>query len=310
MTLFFIQESKEQNRCKYKINSILNKIEEKIDGNKIFLTLPIKIVGAHDCAPKKAKEIKPKKIKKLINELEKYNIKTAILSEQLYSIEPLKNELYAKNVNLLDGRYLFKLLTENVIKYICGKSITNIEEIEISILTNDRSNINEQIIKELAEKVKTLNIITNHIDEFKKLEDYLYNEKGIIIKLSNNYKTALQKTNIIINMDLPEEIINKYVIPNKCIIVNFNGEIKIKYKKFNGININNYNILIPGKCKIQGYSDKLIYESILLNKEYKEAKKQILKDKILIQNLIGEKGIINNKEFFFFPWQNKFSNVR
>lgn len=287
MALFFIEESRERNRYKLRINNILNKIEEETDGNKIFLRLPIK----------SNVKIKDKKIKKLIKRLEEYKMKTAVLSKELYSNIKLKNHLYSKNINILDGKYLFKLLTEEIISYICKKSNMEIEKTEISILTNDVCYINKEIIIELAQKVKTLNIVTNHIEEFKNLEDYLYNEKGIIIKLSNNYKTALSKTNIIINIDFPEEAINKYSIPNKSIIVNMNGGIKIKSKKFNGININDYNIIIPEKYKIEGYDDKFIYESMLLNSEYKKAIEQILEDKIKIKDLIGEKGVVNNREF-------------
>lgn len=291
MTLFFLQESKEKNKYKLKINSILNKIEEETDENKIFLSLPINTDN----------KIKDKKITKLVQQLEKYKMRTVILSENLYNIETLKNELYSRNVNILDGKYLFKLLTEEVVDYICKKSKMATEKTEISIFTNEPDNMNKEIIMNLAEKVKTLNIITNHINKFKELEDYLYSEKGIIVKVSSNYKTALQKTDIILNIDFPEEDINKYFIPSKCIVININGEIKIRSKKFNGININNYNIVIPRGYKIDGYNNKLIYESFLFNKDYKKARKQILKDKIYIKNLIGEKGKINNREFSFFP---------
>lgn len=291
MALFFLQESKEKNKCKLKIKNILNKIEEKNEENKVFLSLPISIDN----------KIKDKKIIKLVQQLGKYKMKTVVLSEYLYNIEVLKNNLYSKNINILDGKYLFKLLAEEIINYVCKRTRKNIEQIEISVLVNDVSSINKNIIIDLSEKVKTLNIITNHINEFKVLEDYLYNEKGIIIKVSNNYKTALQKTNIILNMDFTEEIVNNYSIPSKCIIININSEIKIKTKKFNGININNYNIIIPKEYKIDGYNNKLIYESYLFNKDYKAARKQILKDKIQIQNLIGKKGKINNREFSFFP---------
>lgn len=289
MAIFFIQESREENKYKSKINNILNIIKEETDGNRVFLNLPIK------------ENIKDKKIKKLVNKLDNHKIKTAVLSENLYNMENLKNELYSRNINIIDGTYLFKLLTEDIINYICKKSNREIEKTEISILTNDTNDLNNEIIINLAEKAKTLNIITNHIEQFKNLEDYLYNEKGIIIKLSNNYKTALQNTNIIINMDFPEEITNKYLLPNKCIIVNIRGGIKIKSKRFSGININNYNIIMPVKYTINGFSNKLIYESMIIDKEYKKAKKQILQDKIEIEELLGEKGKINNKEFFLFP---------
>lgn len=291
MALFFLQESKEKDKYKLKLKSILNKIEEKNAGNKFFLTLPVSVDN----------KIKDKKFIKLVEQLGKYKMKTVVLSEGLYNIEVIKNNLYSRNIDILDGKFLFKLLTEEIIHYLCKKIRKNIEQIEISIFTNDLSHINKEVIIDLAKEVKTLNIITNHIKEFKELEDYLYNERGIIVKVSNNYKTALQKTDIILNIDFPEETVNKYYIPNKCIIININGEIKIKTKKFNGININNYNIIIPERYKIEGYNNKLVYESYLFNKDYKTARKQILEDKIQIQNLIGEKGKINNREFSFFP---------
>ena len=146
-----------------------------------------------------------------------------------------------------------------------------------------------------------LNIITNHVSEFKTMEEYLLDEKGIVIKISNNYKTALKKTNIIINIDFVEEDINKYSLPSKCVIVNLNSEIKIKTKKFNGINIIDYNIIIPPKYKIEGYNNKFVYESNMLEKGYEVAKKQIQEDKIKIKNLIGKNGVINSKEFDFYP---------
>lgn len=290
MTLFFIEESKEKNKYKLKINKILNKIQEKKDGNKVFLGLPIK-----------REKIKEKKIKKLVKQMQKYKIKTVVLSDNLFNIETLKNELYSININILDGKYLFKLLTEEIIKYICKKTKTDIEKMEISILTNDVNNTNNAMIIGLAEKVKMLNIITNHVSEFKTMEDYLLNEKGIVIKISNNYKTALKKTNIIINIDFTEEDINKYSLPSKCVIVNLNSEIKIKTKKFNGINIIDYNIIIPPKYKIEGYNNKFVYESKILGKGYEVAKKQIQEDKIKIKNLIGKNGVINSKEFDFYP---------
>ena len=171
------------------------------------------------------------------------------------------------------------------------------EDLEIAFLTNDANNLNKQIILELSQKVKRLNIITNHIEEFQDIEDYLYNEMGIMIKLSNNKKTDLLKTNIIINMDFMEDIINQYNFHKQGIIININGGIKIKSKKFNGINTNSYTAKIPNKYKIEGFYDECVYESYIWGKEYDLARKQILDDKIRIKNLIGEKGIINSREF-------------
>lgn len=282
MAMFFIQESSKKN----KLNNILNRIVEKNEGDKIILELPMKI----------EKKLSNKKMKKILNKIEQYRIKTVVLSERLYKIDDLRKSLYSKNIKVLDGKYLFKLLLEDSLYYICSKANTQMEKMEISLLINEASETNKNIIISLANKVRTLNIITDYIEEFRKLEEYLYNEKGIIVKVSNNYKTAMKKTNIIINTDFTEKNINKYVIPNKCIIININENVKIKSKKFNGININDYNIIIPKKYKIKGYNDRQVYESYLINEEYKNARKRIVKDKTQIQNLVGEKGIISNRE--------------
>ena len=283
MAIFFIQESKEKNKFKLKINNMFNRIEYKEN----FISLPIN---------EKIK-LSSKKVKKIIRKLKENNIRTVVLSKYLDNIQELKNEIYSNNINILEGRYLFKLLIKESIEYICKKSNKKMEDLEISFLTNDANNLNKQIILELSQEVKRLNIITNHIEEFQDIEDYLYNEMGIMIKLSNNKKTDLLKTNIIINMDFMEDIINKYNLPKQGIIININGGIKIKSKKFNGINTNSYTAKISNKYKIEGFNDECVYESYIWGKEYDLARKQILDDKIRIKNLIGEKGIINSREF-------------
>lgn len=283
MAIFLIQESQEKNKFKFKINSVLNKLEY----NENFISLAIN----------EKSKLSTKKISKITRKLRENNVRIVILSKYLNKIQELKNEIYSNNINILEGKYLFKLLIEEIIKYICKKLNKKMEDLEISFLTNDANNLNKQIILELSQKVKRLNVITNHIEKFQDIEDYLYNEMGIMIKLSNNKKTDLLKTNIIINIDFMEDIINKYNIPKQGIIININGGIKIRTKKFNGININNYIIEMPDKYKIAGFYNEHIYESYILEKQYNLARKQILDDKIRIKSLIGEKGIINSREF-------------
>ena len=65
-------------------------------------------------------------------------------------------------------------------------------------------------IKILAKKYKSINIVTNHVEKFKKLEKSLEEDEGIIISITNNKKRSLMKSGIIINIDFPNELINKY----------------------------------------------------------------------------------------------------
>ena len=74
----------------------------------------------------------------------------------------------------------------------------------------------------IARKVKRLTIVSNNINKFRYLEEKLYNEYGIAIELSNNRRKSLLNSNIIINVDFEEEMVNKYNINSKAIIINLN----------------------------------------------------------------------------------------
>ena len=164
------------------------------------------------------------------------------------------------------------------------------------MLVNDFTQINKELIIDIAKSIKRLNIVTNHIDKFQKIEEYLYNEFGIMLNISNNKRKSLLKSEIILNIDFPEEVINKYRIYDDSIIININEKIDLKSKRFNGININDYTIEIPYKYKLKGFQDELIYESLIYGKNYKSIKEKIGKDKIVISELIGNNGIIKKIE--------------
>jgi hypothetical protein len=228
-----------------------------VDNNKTIIVLPI---------TNKSK-LKHKKIIKLSKRLNKklyeFDVTNIVISELLNEIEPLKNYLYSKNINIISGNRLFNYLMYDVINYIGEKRKKDILDLEISILVNNNIDQSLDNIKLISKEAKLVNIVTNHIDKFKKLETYLYEELGIMIKISNNKRKSLSKSDIIINIDFPNELINKYTISDNCVIVNINETITIKAKKFNGINVNDYKILVPEKYKIEKFSNKVIYESML-----------------------------------------------
>ena len=109
----------------------------------------------------------------------------------------------------------------------------------------------------------------NGMDYVKSLENLL-----------NTKKKDLLNSKIILNMDFPEEILNKFRLPQKSVIINLSNEINIKTKQFNGININYYNIYMKDKYKLQGFNDVLIYEALIYDLKKDDASEKILKDKI------------------------------
>ena len=166
----------------------------------------------------------------------------------------------------------------------------------VSVLINDFTDINNEIIIDIAKKVKRLNIITNHIEKCKTMQEYLYNEFGIMLNISNNKNKSLLKSEIVINIDFAEESINKYKIYDNDIIININDKINIQSKRFNGVNINYYKIQIADEYKVEGFQDEIIYESLIYGKSYKDANQMIIKDEIKINKLIGNNGIITERE--------------
>lgn len=295
MKICYIKEMHETcdfvKRILIKIKKLFNIVEFSEDKGKTTIILPLF----------KSNIIKDKKIikiaKKINRKLYDNNIENVVLSNYLEENEILKQKLYCQNINILDGRYLFYLLIPEIVDYILKRQKKKLENGEITLLINDFTENNARIITYIAQSVKRVNIVTNHSNKFKKLEEYLYNELGIILNITNNKNKSLANAGLIINIDFPEEIINKYEINSNAIIVNIFNEIKIRAKKFNGVNINYYKAYIPKKYKMEEFKDNLIYESSIYKYNYENARKDIITNKIKIKKLIGINGDISENEF-------------
>ena len=278
-------------RIVIKIKKIFNIVEFSEDNGKTTITLPLF----------KSNKIRNKKIIKIAKRINKKlydnNIENVVLSNYLEENEILKQKLYCQNINILDGRYLFYLLIPEIIEYILKRQKVKLQNGEVTLLINDFTQNNAKIITYIAQNVKRVNIVTNHSNKFKKTEDYLYNELGVILNITNNKSKSLSNANLIINIDFPEEIINKYEINSNAIIVNIFNEIKVRAKKFNGININYYKACIPKEYQIDGFQNNLVYESSIYKCSYENARKDIIANKIRIKKLVGINGDISENEF-------------
>lgn len=223
--MFYIEKNDKPNWLEKNFDLI------KVQENTIMLPLKEKM---------QEKQIEKMAIKtnKIINKLS--NSKKVVLSKEIKKEEKYINYLNTYGMQIADGRWLFEILLTDIVQYIIDKQ--KIEKANISILINDLTDIELENIKVLARKYKTINIVTNHIEKFKKIEQQLEEKEGIIITITNNKKKSLMKSQIIINVDFPNEMINKYRINENSNIINIRGKIKINQKRFNGLNINDYEI--------------------------------------------------------------------
>lgn len=235
--------------------------------------------------------------KKILKFLNIYSIKTICISRELEEIGFFDGE----NLNVLNGKWLYKYLILNYIKYIYVNQGKNPREQEVSFLINKITDVDLENIELTAKFVKNVNVITDSISRIRILADKLYKENGIILNITKNYKKSLLKSSVIINIDFEEDELNKFIVPRRAIIINIGKNVKVNYKGFEGVNIFDYNVTIPEKYLSKEFSSfrkEILYESYLYkNTSPKNIFKEIKSDNILIESLVGQKGIIRRQEF-------------
>jgi len=230
-------------------------------------------------------------------------IKNICLSNALLKDEEFMVFVKRQAINILDGKWLFGYLIQKTVEYIVQNKKEELENQEVSMLAND---INDNIIyniTEIAGKVKVTNIITTKQEKFKTLEKKISEEKGIILNINKNYKKGLAKSDIIINFDFEEGLLNKYVLPKKACIVNVKKEIRIASKSFEGINVSSYKIATPRKYTkylrfFKDFSEEILYESFIYKKTSVEnIVEEINNDGVCITYLEGTKDKIRKSEY-------------
>ena len=213
----FLEQSEKTNIIK----EIFKKV--KISNNKIVLNLEL------ENANLKTKINIAKKIKSI---LEKSKTRQVCIEKRIKQNLQFINLLHSNNINICSPKWIFKEKTDEIISNVLGDKKR--EESEIHICVNEVDSKTEQFIYKFAKDFKTLNIVTNHIGKFKKIEEKLYNEEGVLINLTNNRRKSLLKAELILNIDFPNEIMNEFAIYDNCTIINWDENLKIKKKRFNG----------------------------------------------------------------------------
>ena len=241
---------------------------------------------------------KEKSIKKVINKLIKNEVTNVVLSRELCENKNLINALNANNINIFDGRWLEKYLSIQILDYIVIQKDVKKEEAEIAITVNQITDLSIETIKILAKQYRRLTVVTNHIEKLRKIEEEIYDKEGILIVVSNNQKKSLLKPQIILNMDFSKEVLNKYRINENAIIVNLEGDMKIEEKRFNGINVNDYEIdvgreEIIWRQNMKNFRTKELLESVLYMKDtFDSICNKIRKNNVTIKELYGINGKI------------------
>lgn len=213
----------------------------------------------------------------------------------------------------------------NIIEYILKLQKKDLRQEELYFLIKKDSKMDFSFLDDFIKTCKTINIITNDIERFKRIQNNLYEQENILIGVSNNKSKSLKRARYIINVNLEQKELEKLKIYRDAIIIHIPEGEKYNSICFNGININEIKIKIPDEYsekleKINGLeidkiSQEKFYESILLEKIEREknhniiqcesniketdfimANKILKEDEIEIVQLVGNNGIIEKEE--------------
>lgn len=281
--LYYIQETDKPNFI-FQLFHIIQLKEDKI-------ILPME---ENNQCKKRAKKL-AQKTKKV---LDKTVSKTIVISKEIQKQKEYVNLLHSYCFEIVEGKWLFEALSCQVLDYILQKKAMEKKDTQVSILVNDLTENMLCNIKKIAKEYKRVNIVTNHLEKFRKIEKQLLDKDGIMITVGNNKKKGLSKSNLILNVDFPSELVNQYTIYENAIIVNIRGNVKIKKKRFNGISIHDYEIAFDAReefdyDKDTKYKKCEIYEAQFNKKQpWKEVQKQIEKDKVKITQLTAVSTIL------------------
>lgn len=243
-----------------------------------------------------------KTYKNLEKILKMYRIKKVCLSNKFKDNEKFEEFLKSNQVMKVTKEILNKYLIQEVIEFVCNSKEEKIQYQEISFLINKNNIITNLIINNIAKIVKNVNVITINQNQFRTLENRLYNNDGIVLNLTNNYKKSLMNSNVIINFDFSQEQINRYDIPKYACIIDFSkNNININKKSFEGLNIGNFKYSVNKNIdnnKFKSFDKEDFYSSLLVkNSNQENILNRVKKDNVRIIELYGKNGVIRKKEF-------------
>lgn len=249
--------------------------------------------------------IKDRKVaKRKLNKILKTTKETCCILESKLENSDIEKILIKNNIEILDGKKLFvKLLDDVILNYICRNQKRKMNTAKITIFTNENIIRNTKLIENLSKQVKELIVYTNRVEEFSRIEEKLLKKYGINITITNN-RNIISKSEIYINLDFIKEEFEKIELNPKSIFINVFYKFIYDNRKFDGINIIDYEIKFPIenakiKEKLYKYDNKKIVEYFFYYK--KEIKFKNLK----INYLIGKNGKVMSKELYRVFLENR-----
>lgn len=272
------------------INLKKKKLFDSIDINQISNELEIKVP--------EFKENKQKKYGQKVSKiLKKYKVNNVVLSNELKKSIDFENVILQNNNYIINGKKLYKVLIPTVIRDISKFTNFAKEKMNIAILIDEYSADNIELIKIIADEVKSLTLVTNNAYRFEQIVDELLKSKGIVVQLMNKGRINLRRKHLIVNLDFSNNDIERLNLPNETIILT-SSEMPPKMKNsFNGMVIRDIDIYL--NKNVEKFRTLELCEAYIYNymKRIKENELLFNRSTYEINGYIGNNGKIQQEDF-------------
>jgi len=223
------------------------------------------------------------------------------------------NILVAKNIYVkFKGLSVYEPQVKKLMKYMLPKIINKIEksigknfktEFVYVLMNNDKE---KNLLYTLEEYFKGINIVTTSIGKMRRMEKTMVND-GCTLSVTNNHAKALKRAKIVININFNNQMLKEFIINRNCIVINLN-DCNLYFKNnFQGCVVNSIEIDFINKytkyVNVDDFNKIEIYSSYVNVMNKNDILKNIEIDKCTIKHLVGNSGIITEKEL-----RNNFTN--
>lgn len=236
--------------------------------------------------------------KKLLRKLKKYNVQNIVLNEELNHNTGFKNALIENKKYVISGNRISKILIPKIITEISNYTKYPAQKAKVVLLMNEYSIENIDLIECIAKEVKQLSVISQNYTKYEKTANRLYQNYGCILKLYGMEAKDFKRDNLIINIDYTESMLNEMMLPRNGIIISLNEKINSLRKSFNGIIINDIDIIGEG-IPTENFRKLAVCEAKLYRplRKVKDNERVFESEKYIINGYIGKNGKITQEEF-------------
>lgn len=236
--------------------------------------------------------------KKVIGILNKNRVKDVVLNKNL-----LNNRIFCENMvnakkQIITGERMYKAIILRVLKDLSFQMKLDLYKLKVVLLINEYGVENVDLIRIVSKEVKSLTIVTNDKSKFKTLEKELFENDGIILKVTEKSEANLKDSNIVINIDFQSYDMNRIKINNNSLIIcGFAKEYEIK-KNFDGIIIRKIDVIDPENAN-SNLDDLSLCEAKIYSylRKLKQNDRAFEREGFKVNGYYGENGRLTLQDF-------------